>query len=207
MVPSLRKLKRKATGGARGPRYSSGSAQRLEVDPAEEDLGALGLEEELALGVAAPGAHVDHGAVQEGRGLVAVADTLQAVPLADGLLDVLLAAEALDITPGGIATEPVDATGTEVPRGRTRLVVGLIALLVARDGWPVLRFDGDGRLLLAPDEDDVSRASFDHLALDRLHPGPAGGAILADTVQQDTAVARRLLTGRPCFFSPFELHD
>src|SRR5262249_43540726 len=149
------------------------------------------------LGVAAPGADIDHGAVQDDRDLVAVADTLETIPLADGFLDIVLAAEALDVTPGGIAAEPVDAAGTEVARRRTRFVVGLRALLLAGAGRPVLGLDGDGRLLLAFDKNDVAGASLDHLALDRLHPRPARAAVLANTVQQDAAVPRRLLTRRP----------
>ena len=75
----------------------------------EEDLRPFRLEQDLPLGVARLGAGVDDLAVEDVGDLVAVADAFERVPLAGGLLDVVLAAEALDVLPVGIAAPPVDA--------------------------------------------------------------------------------------------------
>src|ERR1019366_1098053 len=119
-------------------------------------------------------------------------------PFAERLLDVLLAAETLDVLPLGIAAPPIGAAADELAWFSFRIVVPLLA-----DGADV---DGSLGLALAFDEEQVAGAPFDHLALDAFHPRP-GHAIFADAVQQDAAVARGLLALRPGFVAPLEFDD
>src|SRR5262245_42237993 len=82
--------------------------QRTDLDLAEEDLGAFGLEEDPAPGEAVPSADVDDVAVEDRRDRVAVAEDLHAVPLAGRLLDVAAATKAQDVPPGRVTAPPVE---------------------------------------------------------------------------------------------------
>src|SRR5262249_49024081 len=77
--------------------------EQRHLDPPEKRLGALGLEEDLALVRVGVEALVDRLAVEDIGDLAAVADDLQAIPFTDGFFDILRAAEALDVLPIWIA--------------------------------------------------------------------------------------------------------
>src|SRR4051812_47068210 len=95
--------------------------QRTDLDLAEEDLGAFGLEEDLAPGQAGFRADVDDVTIEDGGDRVAVTDDFHAVPLAGRLLDIAGAAEPQHVLPGRVAAPPVEPA--RVPRD------GLAALL------------------------------------------------------------------------------
>src|SRR5581483_4783008 len=188
--------------GTRAPDVAT-SLQRLQVNPPEEHLGAFGLEQDLAFGVAAHGTVVDDVAVENVGDIAPLADAFEGVPFAGRLFHVLFAAEAEHVLPVGIAIEPVDAAARELLLHSAGLVVGLHAALGA--GGPILDFARQLGHVLAFDEDEVAGAALDHLALDRFEPDPAGGAVFADAMEQDAAVARRLFSRRPGLVAPLEL--
>src|SRR4029077_16070554 len=96
-----------ARGGTRDGAPDS-FPQWADLDLAEEDLGAFGLELDLSLGLARLRPDVDEVAVDDIGYRVACADHLHAVPLAGRLLDVVLAPETQHVLPRGVAAPPVD---------------------------------------------------------------------------------------------------
>src|SRR4051794_19998356 len=132
-------------------RNASSLDQRADLDRAEEDLGAFGLELDLAFGQARLRADVDDEAVEDGGDGVAVADDLHAVPLARRALDVPLAAEPEHVLPAGVAPPPVEAAGVAGDRGRALLEVELPVGAGAD-------LAGEARLALAADHDEVAGA-------------------------------------------------
>ena len=79
-----------------------------DLDLAEEDFGAFGLDDDLALGETRLRRGVDDIAVHDVRDRATVADDFHAVPFAGGFFDVAGAAETEDVLPGGVAAPPVE---------------------------------------------------------------------------------------------------
>src|SRR5262249_20603877 len=136
-------------------------------------------------------------AVENIGDIAAVTNTFETIPFAGRIFDILLAAEALFVLPVGIAGIPVDAATIEVSRFALGLVIVSITLV---------RPDPQGGLVLALDENEITCAPLDHLALDGFHPDAAGGAILADAMKQDATVHGPVFPRRPGFLAPLELH-
>src|SRR3972149_12079936 len=96
--------------------------ERPQIDPAEVDLRALGLDEDLPFGEARRMALVDHGSVDDVRDPVAVRDHLEASPFPVPALDVLPSTEAEPVFPVHIPTVPVDAGSLPLPAIAPRVV-------------------------------------------------------------------------------------
>src|SRR5690606_5670152 len=138
----------------------------------------FGLNLDLALAVRGARASDDDDVVQDVGDAVAVADHLRAIPFADGLGDVPGPAAAQNVLPCGIAAEPIEPAA--IPRDRRSAPLAIE--LVVRPG---ARFDGQGRLAGAADENDVAAAAFDDLTFDGLPPAVVRRAVFADPMHQD----------------------
>src|ERR1019366_8537908 len=88
--------------------------ERQQLDPPKEHLRALRLKQNLSLGVTCLRASIHDDTVEDVGDLVAGAEAFEGVPFAERLLDVLLAAETLDVLPLGIAAPPIGAAADEL---------------------------------------------------------------------------------------------
>src|SRR4026208_60591 len=130
-------IRRASTSRTRRQRGAGTGAplHRLEIDPAEVDLGAFRLDHDLALGERRVGAFVHELAVDEVLQPVAGHDRLDVGPLESRALDVLRAAGPALVGPVLAGAPPVDAAAVE----HLRLAVGVedvlaVAILAALDG-------------------------------------------------------------------------
>ncbi len=175
----------------------------MQLDAAEVEFGAFGLEEEFPGGQRAINAGHDLDAVEEIGDVAAAADGLDAIPFSDGFFGVARTAEAEGVFPRRVTILPVDPALGDF---------GEFAF-----GGPVLRSGRDcageagrgelaGFPVVAADEDNVSGAAFDDLVFDRAHPGAAEifgvGAIFALAVEQNAGVAGTVFARGPRHGAP-----
>src|SRR5262245_23363898 len=129
--------------------------QRPQIDLPKEHLSPFRLEKTLAARDGRLAAAVDDLAVEDVGDLVAVADAFERVPLAGGLLHVLLAAEIHDIFPKRIAAVPVETAAGQRDSLTAGFVIKLVVLFLAVAGGAFLDFDGQAAFGLAAKNEEV----------------------------------------------------
>ena len=181
-------------------------AERVEFEATDEHLGGFDLQEDAALAGLALEGFVHLHAVDEILERVALGDHLETRPLAEGRLDVILAAETEGVLPVDVALLPVEAAALH---GLARGARGPHPLLVAvATDLGADRSLEDGAVgELGREDEDVAYAAFDDLGFDAGHPAATHGALRAEAVDEDAVVARGLGALAPGLLTPLELDD
>ena len=180
------------------------SADGVQLITTDVHLRGLGLQLEAPLA----GLHIEGfvhlHAIDEIDERIALGDHLETGPLAEGRLDVILAAEAYDVLPVGVALGPVQAAAFHGLAGRAGGPHLLFVAVETDFGADRGLEDGAVRELGREDE-DVAHAAFDDLGLDAGHPVAAYRALRPEAVHEDTAIAGAGLPLTPGLLAPLEL--
>ena len=176
----------------------------MQFELPDEQLEALGLEQDLAGRGEDIVTLVDGGPVDADRDPVPLAQALDPGPLRRRALDVVLAAGVEQFLEVGIVLRP-----PELPVGEDPRLAPLLPArpLVGPEDRLARELHGDRLALrvLAADDDQVADAALGELALDRRHPRTAGAAVGPDRVQEDAGVAHELAAVGP--LAPLVLDD